>query len=72
MSLHYGILSTVEGTATKNKKEVLQMKTYEVVYFNSLSEKVSVRVRARTEAGAFNVFRREYGYYTVISIDEVK
>lgn len=48
------------------------MKTYEIVYFNSLSEKVTVRVKARTAAGAFGEFRRKYGCYTIVSIDEVK
>ena len=48
------------------------MKTYEIVYFNSLGEKVSIQVRAKTEVGAFKVFRKEHGYYTVVSIKEVR
>ena len=48
------------------------MKIYEVTYFNSLSDKVSVRVRAKTEEDAFKKFRRDYGYYTIISVVEAK
>lgn len=48
------------------------MKTYEVVYFDALGDKVAVQVEARTEAGAFNVFRKKYGGYTVYSVTEVK
>ena len=48
------------------------MKTYEITYFNSVSDEVSVRVRARTDEGARRAFRREYGFYTIISVVEVK
>lgn len=48
------------------------MKTYEIVYFDNLSDKVSIRVKARTETEAVKTFRREYGYYTIVSIKEVK
>lgn len=48
------------------------MKIYEVIYFDSLGGKVAIQVRARSEAGAFKAFRKDYGGYTVYSITEVK
>lgn len=48
------------------------MKTFQIVYFSSLGDLMSVMLKATTQEQAFKKFRKEHGYYTIKSITEVK
>lgn len=48
------------------------MKYYNVSYYDGIGGITSVMIPARTEKSARNKFTRDYGYYTIITIKELK
>ena len=48
------------------------MKKFQIVYFSSMGDLITIQLKAKTEQQAFKKFRKEYGYYTIKSITEIK
>ena len=48
------------------------MKYYSVSYYDGTGGITSVMIPARNEKSVRNKFTRDYGYYTIIMIEELK
>lgn len=48
------------------------MKNYQLTYIDGTGGKTSILIRAKSESHCRQIFKRKYGFYSIIEIKEIK